>query len=537
MKRLRWKALVAALAVIACTGLCHAAEAEQQSARVKPKYRVLFNQDCTNFFDRGEHTKEAVQLMIDEVADGGADVFLVNPNAQLVNYPSKAWQTDWEGYTEGDRSFFGGIPDKTVPRREHIVKNKARLAEEGDYLAIALARCRERGIAPGVSLRMNDMHDANTPTSHVFSRFWKENPQFRLKPWDGRSWGSAGFDYAHSEVREYFLSLIRELAQDYDLDVLELDFLRFPFYFSRDDIDRHCETMTGFIREVRQILDATGRPIALIPRVASSPGAALLLGFDVQAWAQQGLVDGITAANFVEGAWDVPVAEFRSLVGPDVAVYAGMEVSADRRDGLPTRYVAESAEMLRGFAAGYLAAGADGINTFNFFLARYHHPVPAAEFYGGLRQLRSLEEARSQSRIHLLTAGYWQTECDMPKQVPLTIDTYTERALEMLLAAEGADQRVEALVCFDGDATAENLWLRIGMHSAGHAVEIREGPERKQEDEPEHKSKIAVFNVPAGAIKDGTNKLIIRSESVSTTILGIDVVIHMATVPEAEGPD
>ena len=90
---------------------------------------------------------------------------------------------------------------------------------------------------------------------------------------------------------------------------------------------------------------------------------------------------------------------------------------------------------------------------------------------------------------------------------------------------------------FIGDATAENLWLRIGMHSAGHAVEIREGPERKQEDEPDHKSKIAVFNVPAGAIKDGTNKLIIRSESVSTTILGIDVVIHMATVPEAEGSD
>jgi len=536
MKWLRWQALIAALSTVACTGLCHGGEAEIPSVRVKPKFRVLFNQDCTNFFDRGEHTKEAVQQMIDEVADGGADVFLVNPNAQLANYPSKAWQTFWDGYQEGDRSFFGSIDDKGVARREHWVGQMAKLAEECDYLATALARCREKGIAPGISLRMNDMHDAPWPDSHMFSRFWKENPQFRLKPWDGRSWGATGFDYAHPEVREYFLSLVRELAQDYDFDVLELDFLRFPFYFSRDDIDQHCKTMTGFIREVRKILDATGRPIALIPRVASSPGAARLLGFDVQAWAKQGLVDGITAANFVETVWHVPITKFRSLVGPNVAVYAGMEVSADLRDGLPTRYVAESPEMLRGFAAGHLAAGADGINTFNFFLARYHHPVTPEEFYGGLSQLRSLEEARSKPRIHLLSAGYWQVECDMPKQVPLTILAYKERGLEMLLAAAGADQTVEALVCFDGDAKAENLWLRIGPHSAGHAVEIREGPERKKEDEPDHKSKIAVFNVPADAIKDGTNELVIRSESVNTTILGIDVVTHMVAAQGAEDP-
>ena len=138
MKWLRWQALIAALSTVACTGLCHGTEAETQSVRVKPKFRVLFNQDCTNFFDRGEHTKEAVQLMIDEVADGGADVFLVNPNAQLVNYPSKVWQTFWDGYKEGDRSFFGSIDDKGVARREHWVGQMAKLAEECDYLATAL---------------------------------------------------------------------------------------------------------------------------------------------------------------------------------------------------------------------------------------------------------------------------------------------------------------------------------------------------------------------------------------------------------------
>ena len=71
---------------------------------VKPQYRVLYNQDCTNLFDSGgKLAPRDVQQMVDEVAHGGADVLLVNPNAQLVNYPSKVWQTFWEGYKQGDR--------------------------------------------------------------------------------------------------------------------------------------------------------------------------------------------------------------------------------------------------------------------------------------------------------------------------------------------------------------------------------------------------------------------------------------------------
>ena len=60
----------------------------------------------------------------------------------------------------------------------------------------------------------------------------------------------------------------------------------------------------------------------------------------------------------------------------------------------------------------------------------------------------------------------------------------------------------------------------------GHAVEIREGPEPKKKDDSSRKSKIAVFKVPTGVIKDGRNELIVRTEKVSTTILGIDVHVR-----------
>ena len=50
-------------------------------------YKVIYNQDAVDLFMEVSARKEAitpehVDHMVDEVADGGADVFLVNPNMQ-----------------------------------------------------------------------------------------------------------------------------------------------------------------------------------------------------------------------------------------------------------------------------------------------------------------------------------------------------------------------------------------------------------------------------------------------------------------------
>ena len=240
-------------------------------------HRVIYNQDCTNLFACTAEPMEPrhVDRMVDEVADGGADLMLINPNAQRLNYPGRAWQTFWEGYAPGHRAFFGPVADKDVAVREAWVVQMKRLADQGcNYLARALGRCRQRGIAPGISVRMNDMHDAPTPGTHLFSRFYMEHPELRLANPPICSWSATGLNYAHRAVRDHYLALIRELVQDYDLDVLELDFLRFSSYFPRDEFDRHCDIMTGFIREVHALLADSGRPVALMARVPATPASA-----------------------------------------------------------------------------------------------------------------------------------------------------------------------------------------------------------------------------------------------------------------------
>ncbi len=44
--------------------------------RSKPKYRVMYNKDCSDLFDvtRKPITPQRVERMVDEIADGGADV-------------------------------------------------------------------------------------------------------------------------------------------------------------------------------------------------------------------------------------------------------------------------------------------------------------------------------------------------------------------------------------------------------------------------------------------------------------------------------
>ncbi len=485
----------------------------------KPEHKVIYNQDFYELFYElftGEFpcniekpiNPEHVDHMVDEVADGGADVFLVNPNSQKVNYPSKVWETYWDneefrGTRLGLSKVFGKVEE---------------LAQQCDYLEQALARCRQRGIVPGVSIRMNDMHGfGEWPKSPMFSRFYMEHPEWQL---DGRhparGYASRALNYAIPQVRDHYMSLIREIASEYDIEVLELDFSRFQAYFYRDNIQQHCATMTKFIAEVRSAVDATGQEIALMPRIAATPGGALGLGFDVQAWAQQGIIDGITVSEFLSTGWELPIAQFRSLVGPDVAVYAGTDAEAFTWEGLNQQQLALDAELLRGFAAGYLASGADGVNLFNFFIPRQKRQ-PQEPLFNVLAQMGDLESLRSKERRHAITSGFQIAEFDLPRQVPVELSPGQSRKFGMTLAGEGPGVQGSLLIIFDGTAHSDDLWLYLNDQPIGCAAQVVEG------EQGTFQSQVATFDLPQGAVRDGTNEVIVRCENTTIRIVGLEV--------------
>ena len=112
---------------------------------MKPHYPLIYNYDSGPIFFQDEPvTPEHVDQMVDEVADAGVDALLVCVNAQTTYFPSRTTQTLWDGFTQGDQSFFVDVPQGRIETRAHFIKQAKRLAEQCDYLERSLARCRAR---------------------------------------------------------------------------------------------------------------------------------------------------------------------------------------------------------------------------------------------------------------------------------------------------------------------------------------------------------------------------------------------------------
>jgi len=98
--------------------------------------------------------------MVDEVADAGVDALLICVNDQTTYFPSRSWQTLWDSYKEGDRSFFVDVPQERIANREHFIQQVKRLADQCDYLERSLDRCRQRGLTPGLPSGIYQRPDA-----------------------------------------------------------------------------------------------------------------------------------------------------------------------------------------------------------------------------------------------------------------------------------------------------------------------------------------------------------------------------------------
>ena len=229
-------------------------------------------------------------------------------------------------------------------------------------------RCREAGLRPWLSIRMNDCHEPDEDASFLRSEFFYEA---REKGWTvGADYGYFRwcFDYAVPQVREKMLAYIDEQLRMYEPSGLELDFMREPYCFNYGDGRDHAAIMTGFLREVKNIVteaeERRGVKIPILIRVPRDPETALDFGFDPVTWEKEGLCDILNPTPRWETCdSDIPVARWKSLL-PKTEIYAGIEILVSGACG---RDHAE-ASMTRGYASQYLDEGADKIYLFNYYV-------------------------------------------------------------------------------------------------------------------------------------------------------------------------
>jgi len=171
--------------------------------------------------------------------------------------------------------------------------------------------------------------------------------------------------FAISEVRAVKVAILQELAENYALDGINLDFRRLPPFLPYGEQWELREALTDFVRQVRRMLqvvaEGRGRPFLLSVRVADTVPGCHVDGMDVEMWVRQYLVDLIIIGT---RSIEVDLPGFRAITG-DFPVKLSPCIDQHRS---PNGYhQMTQIEFLRGLAANWRHQGADGVATFNFW--------------------------------------------------------------------------------------------------------------------------------------------------------------------------
>jgi hypothetical protein len=436
------------------------------------RHRILYNSDGSNIFWRKSFSRDNVYRSVDEVADAGITTFLFNPNpCQKGIYPGgKAGMFSYEFPVSP-----GYVPSERDSMYRHFSDNLQMLLKDSlDPVGMIVDRARLRGMEAFLTIRMNELHDVDVPGSPLLGDFWKSHSEYRLGGYEG--WGAYALNYGIPAVREYYYSLIRELCERYPVDGIELDFMRFPYYFPRDSANSpsRAALMTQFVEQVRRMSREAGNrrgiPILLSARVPSSLASCAYAGLDPAEWSRRGLVDFLTVAPFLSTEPDMHIVEFRNSCG-DIPLYGCLEFMCGER--------MMTVEEMRAASALFYAAGADGIYSFNYFCAREGGQEPVFSVFHDIKDPVRLG---NMEKVYTLSAAKSPIpHVSLPAPLPLRIRKGETRRIslptsEPVLPA-GVRLRVECADTVAGgsiDLRFNGVLLRPGRHPATRLVALRE---------------------------------------------------------------
>jgi hypothetical protein len=359
------------------------------------KYRFLHNLELNRvaFLPRGttEYATGYIKSFVTPLAGTDIDAVMCCPTMWRTNmFPSEVdpW---WKTYTPGQ------ITRKTRDY-DYLMKY---IYEGGDPVRETLEACREINVGFFISYRMNDWHNVEDQDYPTHNPFWRAHPEYWLGDSDQPAYGGRDntrlFNWLVPAVREHYFAILEELAHNYDIDGIELDFQRCWRLFHDADIEAGLPLLTAFVRRVREMLDALetkrGRRLQLGVRSLHSVAQCRRFGIDIAAWDRQCLLDMINVSSCFLHSTEVEIEEFLQTA-PNSRIYGemnyitNMEASkgspkSSRRYTLPEHY--------RAAALNYLTRGSHGISLFNLDFAPLAVRKAALSAFVGITDVNRLQ--------------------------------------------------------------------------------------------------------------------------------------------------
>ena len=390
--------------------------------------------------------------------------------------------------------------------------NIRHLLQSGqDQIRLVERRAHELGMDFWVSMRMNDEHEDDVRRfGSKLSAFKRSNRRLLIGEDFPRGIGAYcdrydytwTWNYAMPEVRRHQLAVIQEVLANYEVDGIELDFCRGPWYFRLGEELAGLPLMNAFLRSVREAVNAAsiarGRNVALAVRVRSTLEANRAVGLDVATWIGEGLVDHVT-----------PMDPGNLDMGPDLGAFmslaktAGVTV-AGGIEPQTTGYGRSDAQQIAA-AQSFWDRGVDSIYLFNYDC---HRIAGRTEAYGRaelelLQILPRPEILALRDKHYFVTRDYRTHRPDGAWRLPLPRDLALpgdsdEFSIHVGDDIEGQSPSTNLLVSFNAQPAPAELDLRLN----GEALSNPElGP--AGEDVP-------VWHYPDPPLCRGRNSLAIR---------------------------
>ncbi len=284
---------------------------------------------------------------------------LVKLSFTFADDPESQIDSIWWNWGEGHQSPY---PSKVMPLYDQ--EGYRKWVEEGvDIMRIFLEATKERGLEAFYSYRVNGSDNDLVVTREIPMK--QRHPEWLLPgPWapDRKIF----WDFRNQEIRDYKLSILREVVENYDFDGIEIDFARGPITLPLGQQWKYRHHLTDFMSKVRALtLEAAerrGRPILLAARLPASIEGCRIDGIDIETWTSRQLLDIIALGC---RSYEGDVAAYRRLTaGTPIKLLGGSDEhhTSDGYDWPPI-------EVLRGVFANWWQQGVDGIYCFNWTYA------------------------------------------------------------------------------------------------------------------------------------------------------------------------
>ena len=310
--------------------------------------RTIYHNDARHYylwvFDSPIKIEDAWRP-VDEVAGTAVDTLsYCVERGDGIFYPSRVGQR----FGEDMRPFTAAI-------YWHAWESMQSLIDRGlDPLRLLIDRSREEGIDFFADLRL--------------ASYGSMDPAHKLV--------NGGRGFGHAEVRDHQLAVIEELAVDYRVDGVELDypaaFGASLYYFRPEDVKSHTPVMTEWVRSVSSVVRGrAGGPAQLGARVFPTEEMNLAQGLDVRAWLKDGLIDFVAPYLYSYNNLDpdMPIDWLvQAAHDADVSVYGMLQPYVRDEATVPEnrtylRRIYPTPEIVRAAAANFWDRGVDGLCT------------------------------------------------------------------------------------------------------------------------------------------------------------------------------